>query len=200
MDTYSPWLIVERGCPTSACVSTSSVTKTFVTPSSVISGVHRSFMLPAPTSRRMRSTPSHADMSDRITLVALVRARQQPRWCSPSCGRASPATRVASCRRRRSLNSPTVLCVLSERRTADVQHVGRAARARWCRRRSGPGPRPCGSAPSSATSTVTRAVDCTDGSMRDDVPGNDAVARVDARRLADSDVLGLRLGDLQLPP
>ena len=56
---------------------------------------------------------------------------------------------------------------------------------------------PRGSAPSSATSTVTVPLRAA-GSMRTTRPLRDAVARVDFGLLADGDILDLRLRDLQL--
>ena len=87
--------------------------------------------------------------------------------------------------------------LLPERRPSDVQHVvqpfelDRAVHAQI-------GPRALAAArPSSATSTVIVPF-CTAGSIRDHLSGDDAVARVDGGGLADLDVLGLRLGDLEL--
>ena len=59
------------------------------------------------------------------------------------------------------------------------------------------GTAPFGRSPVSVTSTV-RVPFCTDGSMRATRPFDDAVARVDFGLLAELDVLGLRLGDLDL--
>ena len=63
-----PWAI-SRCTPESACVSTSSVKKTFVTPSSLMTGCPLALMrCPLLHFKRTRSCASHALMSERITL------------------------------------------------------------------------------------------------------------------------------------
>src|SRR5207253_9708629 len=69
IDTYSP-LLIKRWIPESACVSTSSVKKTFVTPSSLISGCPFSAM---PLSCRDERCVSPLSLLQSDPLVRVVR-------------------------------------------------------------------------------------------------------------------------------
>ncbi len=66
IETYSPRRN-SRWIPASACVSTSSVTKTFVTPSICNNGSFAFMLSNSPYWRRIRLCPSIADMSDNRT-------------------------------------------------------------------------------------------------------------------------------------
>src|SRR5262245_29240605 len=198
IDTYAPWAI-SRCTPERACVSTSSVKKTFVTPSSLMTGCPFELMRFPPSPKK--SLQAHA-----VVRVPSTHVRED--HAIPRFETFDNLHRVHRALAELDLDARRLVAVLvdeeethealllPERGTSHEQRVlepveldravDREVRPRALRELA-----------------LERDVDGDRSVLRGgvdarDLPGHDAVARVDRGGLADGDVLGLRLGDLQL--